>query len=294
MAQIGKRNSLTVVSSTPQGIYLDGGDHGEILLPNRYIPKGTSLDEVLEVFIYRDSEDRVIATTEQPYVEVGSFATLRVVSINRRVGAFLDWGLPKDLLLPFREQVDPVDPGQDVVVYVMVDEKTDRIVATTRLRRHLSQKKAPYAPGKQVSLLIVNRTPLGYNAIVEGTHLGLLYQSNIGAALQPGQKVNGFVTAVYPDGKVDLSLDASGYQRVAPLTDRILEKLKEAGGKLPYDDDSAPEEIRRVFDTSKKAFKQALGALYRQRRLRFSQPGIEWVDVRQSTDSDWRPGDKRG
>lgn len=289
MAQIGKHNSLIVLHSTPQGVYLDGGEHGEILLPNRYIPKGTSLGDALDVFVYRDSEDRLVATTETPLATVGQFATLEVVSVNRNIGAFLHWGLAKDLLLPFREQADPVRPGDKVVAYVMLDEKTDRIIATTRLNRHLSKERPRYKPGQPVSLLIAARTPLGYNAIIEGAHLGLLYHANVGAPLQPGQKVKGFIGDIHPGGKIDLSLDASGYQRVASLTDRILEALKANGGQLSVDDDTPPERIRSQFDSSKKAFKQALGALYRQRRIEFTHPGIALVDITTPKAGDWRP-----
>ena len=293
MAQIGKRNSLTVLHSTAHGIYLDGGEHGEILMPNRYIPKGTSLGDALEVFVYRDSEDRLVATTEQPLATVGEFATLEVVSVNRNIGAFLNWGLLKDLLLPFREQAEQVWVGDKVVAYVMLDPKTDRIIATTRLNRHLSHARPPFKPAQPVSLLITSRTPLGYNAIVEGTHLGLLYHTNIGAPLQIGQKLNGFVSMVHPSGKIDLSLDASGYQRVASLTDRILEALKNSSGKLPFDDDSPPEIIRNTFEASKKAFKQALGALYRQRRIEFTRPGIALLDIREAKDGDWKPSETK-
>jgi predicted RNA-binding protein (virulence factor B family) len=293
MAQIGKHNSLTVLHSTPHGIYLDGGEHGEILLPNRYIPKGTSIGDALDVFIYRDSEDRLVATTEKPFATVGEFATLEVVSVNRNIGAFLNWGLLKDLLLPFREQADPVHVGDKVVAYILLDEKTDRIIATTRLNRHLSRERPPFKPAQPVALLITARTPLGYNAIVEGTHVGLLYHSNVGAPLQVGQQLNGFVSAVYPSGKIDLSLDASGYQRVASLTDRILEALKNSGGRLAFDDDSAPEKIRSTFDASKKAFKQALGALYKQRRIEFTRPGIRMLDIREPKSGDWQPSERQ-
>lgn len=290
MADLGRFNQLKVLYSTPHGIYLDGGDHGEILLPTRYIPSGTQLDQMLEVFVYRDSEDRVIATTETPLAQAGEFASLEVVGVHRQVGAFLNWGLPKDLLLPFREQVDQVRTGQKVVVFVMLDERSDRIIATTRLNRHLSRQPATYKSGHEVSLLITNRTPLGYNALIEKKHLGLLHENRAGAGLQPGQEVRGFVAAVHPGGKIDLSLDASGYQRVAPLTERILEVLKANGGRLDFDDDSAPDKIRATFETSKAAFKQALGALFRQRKIRFTRPGIEWVDVSQPTAGDWQPG----
>ncbi len=290
MADLGRYNQLQVLYSTPHGIYLDGGDHGEILLPTRYIPTGTQLDQLLEVFVYRDSEDRVIATTEKPLAVAGEFASLEVVGVHRQVGAFLNWGLPKDLLLPFREQVDPVQPRQKVVVFVLLDERSDRIIATTRLNRHLSRQPVTYKPGQEVSLIITNRTPLGYNALIEKKHLGLLHQNRAGSGLLPGQEIRGFIATVHPDGKIDLSLDASGYQRVAPLTERILEALKANGGRLDFDDDSAPDQIRASFETSKAAFKQALGALFRQRKIRFTRPGIEWVDVTQPTDQDWQPG----
>lgn len=290
MANLGKLNRLKVLYSTPHGIYLDDGDHGEILLPTRYIPRGTQLDELLEVFVYRDSEDRVIATTERPLALAGEFASLEVVSVNRQVGAFLNWGLPKDLLLPFREQPDQVRVGQKVVVFVMLDERSDRIIATARLNKHFSRQRVPYRQGQEVSLLITNRTPMGYNALVGKTHMGLLHQSRVSMPLQPGQEVKGYISAVHADGKIDLSLDASGYQRVASLTDRILEALKANGGKLDFDDDSPPERIRETFEASKAAFKQALGALFRQRQIRFTRPGIQWVDVREPTGSDWKPG----
>ncbi len=289
MAKIGNRNSLKVLHSTPQGIYLDGGEHGEILMPNKYIPKGTGIDDMIEAFVYRDSEDRLVATTEQPLAYVGEFATLEVVSVNRNIGAFLNWGLLKDLLLPFREQADQVWVGDKVVAYVMLDEKTDRIIATTRLSRHLSKARPPFKPGQPVSLLIAARTPLGYNAIIEDSHLGLLYHSNVGAPLQVGQRVKGFVGDIHPGGKIDLTLDASGYQRVASLTDRIMEALKNNGGRLALDDDSPPEVIRTQFDSSKKAFKQALGALYRQRRIEFTHPGVAAVDVSAPKAGDWQP-----
>jgi predicted RNA-binding protein (virulence factor B family) len=171
----------------------------------------------------------------------------------------------------------------------MVDEKTDRIMATARLNRHLSHERPPFRPQQEVRLLITARTPLGYNAIIEGTHAGLLYHTNVGAPLAIGQQVNGFVAMIHPGGKIDLSLDASGYQRVASLTDKILEALKNSDGRLPFDDDSPPEQIREKFNASKKAFKQALGALYRQRRIRFTHPGIETLRPGEPQEGDWKP-----
>jgi uncharacterized protein len=206
--------------------------------------------------------------------------------VNTNIGAFLDWGLAKDLLLPFREQEFPVRAGDWAIVHVFLDEKTNRIVASTRLNRHLSRDTPAYRDGQPVNLIIIGRTPLGYNAIVENAHRGLFYHDNLAAALLPGQKMKGFVRAIQPNGKIDLRLDASGYKRVAPLRDQIVQALKNNGGHLTFDDDSSPDAIRQKFGVSKKAFKQALGKLYKERRIRFQNPGIELLD-----NSSWSPGD---
>ena len=285
MSIIGKINRLPSLRQAPPGLYLDGGDKGEILLPRRYVSHSFIPGNPLEVFVYRDSEDRLVATTETPLATVGDFACLKVIGINRQVGAFLDWGLSKDLLLPFREQDMPVRIGDKIVVYVYLDPKTDRIVATTRLSRHLNRTPPSYKPGEAVDLVIAGKTPLGYNAIIESAHLGLLFHNNLSAPLEAGQKLKGFVRAVRPGGKIDLSLDASGYKRVASLTDQIVEKLKKNGGQLEFDDDSSPDAIRATFKVSKKAFKQALGALYKARRIEFLKPGTKLLE-----DTPWSPG----
>ena len=207
MAQIGKRNQLTVLKEAPPGFYLDGGEHGELLLPGQYIPEGAKPGDVLDVFVYRDSGDRLVATTETPHVMVGEFAYLRVVSVNPKVGVFLDWGLAKDLLLPIREQKERLAHGDWVIVYVYIDTKTDRIVASTRINRHLNLVPPPYTEGQPVSLLITGPTPLGYNAIVENAHRGLLYHNDLSAPLATGERMDGFVREVREDGKIDLSLD---------------------------------------------------------------------------------------
>src|SRR5665213_1520747 len=278
MAILGKRNTLAIVRASSPGLYLDGGDLGEILLPGRYIPANLKPKDKLDVFIYRDSEDRLVATTETPLAMVGEFAYLKVISVNQNVGAFLDWGLAKDLLLPFREQEFPIRAGDWVVVHVCLDEKTNRILATTRLNRHLSRDTPAYRDGQPVNLFIISKTPLGYNAIVENAHRGLLYHDNLATALAIGQKLKGFVRTVRPNGKIDLRLDASGYKRVAVLTDQIVTALEQNGGQLAFDDDSSPEEIRRKFGVSKGAFKQALGKLYKARRICFQNPGIQLLD----------------
>jgi predicted RNA-binding protein (virulence factor B family) len=285
MATLGKRNLLSIVRESAPGLYLAGGELGEILLPGRYIPADLKPKDKLDVFVYRDSEDRLVATTETPLAMVGEFACLKVISVNQNIGAFLDWGLAKDLLLPFREQEIPVRAGEQVVIYVCLDVKTNRILATARLNRHLNRDTPAYRSGQPVSFLITGRTPLGYNAIVENAHRGLLYQDKLAAPLATGQKLKGFVRTVRSGGKIDLSLDASGYKRVAALTDQIVQALERNGGQLAFDDDSSPAAIRQTFSVSKKAFKQALGKLYKSRRIRFQNPGIQLLD-----NSSWSPG----
>ena len=274
---IGRRSTLRVLRESAPGLYLDGGEELEILLPGRYIPPGTVPGDTVDVFVYLDSEDRLVATTEKPRVMVGEFEYLKIVSVAQGIGAFLDWGLAKDLLLPFREQAAPVRAGQWVTVGVLLDPASNRIVATTRLNRHLGRTAPTYAEGQEVNLLITTQTSLGYNAIVENAHRGLLYHSNITTPLIPGQRLKGFVRKVRPDGKIDLSLDIAGYKRVAPLTEQILQALKTNQGRLAYDDSTSPQVIRDKFAVSKNAFKQALGALYKQRRIRFLNPGIELI-----------------
>ena len=277
MALIGKTNSLRVTRETPQGFYLDGGDLGEILLPGIYIPRGSGPGDELEVFVHRDSEDRLVATTDMPLAVVGEFALLRVVGVNPNVGAFLDWGLPKDLLLPFREMECPVKDGDWLVVYVHLDSKSDRIYASTRLAQHLDSEPPAYTIGQPVDLIIVRETPLGYIALVEQSHLGLLYHSQTPRPLHVGDRVPGYIGACRPDGKIDLTLESSGREAVTSLTEKILEALKANGGRLKLDDDSPPEAIRAAFGASKKAFKQAIGQLYRGRQIRLEKPGISLV-----------------
>ena len=282
---LGKRSRLSVSRETASGAYLDGGRLGEILLPGRYFTHDLRVREQLEVFLYRDSEDRLVATTETPFACVGEFAWLRVKQVHETMGAFLDWGLAKDLLLPFGEQASPAVVGERVIVAVCIDHESDRIMASGRLYEHLSKVAPCYAIGQAVNLLVVGESPLGYSAIVENAHLGLLYRTELASPLAIGQQLNGFVSAVRTDGKIDLKLDASGYARIAPLTDEILAELEAAGGRLNFDDDSTPDEIRQRFGVSKKAFKQALGSLFRARRISFMRPGIELITHQHSEDS---------
>lgn len=273
MLKIGRKNTLEVSRESAHGLFLDAGDGTEILLPGKP-PEGCGPGAKLDVFVYRDSEDRLVATEQSPKIMAGEFGLLRVVGVNRQIGAFLDWGLPKDLLLPFREQREPLREGDQVAVFVHVDAKSDRIVATTKWRKYLASVPEVYKEHRTVQALVAERTPLGYGAIVDGAYYGMLYHANLAGPLMIGQTVTAYVEAVREDGKLDLRLDAAGYQRVASLTDQILEALAKNDGTLALDDSSDPSEIREAFGVSKKAFKQALGALFKKRLIRFEPPGI--------------------
>ncbi|MDP2138471.1 MAG: S1-like domain-containing RNA-binding protein [Candidatus Didemnitutus sp.] len=274
MASLGKHNLLPIVRFAPPGLYLDGGEHGEILLPSRYIPAGAKPGGKIEVFVFRDSEDRLVATTERPAAVVDEFACLQVVAVNPRVGVFLDWGLEKDLLLPIREAGGPLKPGDWVVVQVQLDRHTDRLIASARLNRRLDLVPPHYHEGESVKLLVASKSPIGYNLIINNAHRGLIYQTEVPGTLKVGQKVDGYVRAIRPDGKIDLALGQAGYRRIGPLTEQIVQVLTASGGRLPYNDNSPPEDIRETFGMSKKAFKQAIGALFRDRRIIIDPDGI--------------------
>ena len=280
MAVIGKYNTLSIIRESEPGLYLDGGDLGEILFPKRYIPDDLKQGDKLDVFVYLDSEDRLVATTEKPFATVGEFAHLEVIGVNNNIGAFLNWGLAKDLLLPFREQEGQVRVGHKVVVAIVLDSKSNRLMASMRLRRHFSKLPPTYRAGQPVNLMITDMTRLGYKAIVENAHEGLLYHDHLKLAtpFPTGHKLKGFVRMVRPNSKIDLALDASGYKRVSSLQEQVVQVLQANGGRLNFDDGSSPETIRNKFGVSKKAFKQALGALYKSRRIRFLNPGVQLLD----------------
>ncbi|KRW62445.1 CvfB family protein [Pseudomonas sp. TTU2014-080ASC] len=265
MAVIGRMNSLQVVKHTDFGLYLDGGADGEILLPKRYIPKNTSteVDDWLNVFVYLDSEDKLIATTEKPKVQVGQFASLKVVDINR-VGLFLNWGLPKDLLLPHSEEKRPLQIGDYCVVYVYVDKRTKRITATARLDRHLDNEPAIYTVGQEVDLLVAEATDLGFKAIINGKHWGLIHKNELFKFIRSGMQEKGFIKELRADGKISLSLQPVGQGAVGGLAEQIMAQLREQGGMLKLNDKSSPEEIAALFRVSKGNFKKAIGGLYKQ------------------------------
>jgi len=265
MALIGRFNSLQVVKHTDFGLYLDDGAGGEILLPRRYVPKDapSEVGDWLNVFVYLDSDDRLIATTLRPKIQVGGFASLKVVQINR-VGLFLDWGLPKDLLLPHSEEKRPLQVGDYCVVHAYLDPRTRRIVATARLDRYLDLTPADYQPGQAVELLVVEPTPLGFKAIVDGRHWGLIHKNEVFKFLRTGMREQGYIKEVRADGKISLTLQPVGQTARDEVAERILARLTEEGGTLPLGDKSPPELIARLFGVSKGSFKKAIGGLYKQ------------------------------
>ncbi len=250
---------------TVHGAFLDSAD-GDVLLPGRYVPTEPEpkTGDVLRVFVYRDTEDRLVATTERPLAKVDEFAALTVREVNA-AGAWLDWGLDaKDLLLPWRQQRREVRPGEKIVVFVYLDDVSDRLVATAKFSRFLDPDTSSLEAGQGVGLLVANETDLGFSVIIEQRWSGVLYRNEVFQPLKVGDQVAGFIKRVRPDGKVDVALQASGYEEaVADATATLLDALRAAGGRLPLSDSSDPAEIHRVLRMSKKTFKKALGQLYR-------------------------------
>ena len=268
MADIGRDNTLAVVKHADFGLYLDGGMDGDILLPKRYIPKNipTEVGSDLRVFIYLDSEDRLIATTDRPKARVGEFASLKVKQAGP-YGLFLDWGLAKDLLLPHSEAKRPLKEGDYCVVYLYLDDKTRRITATTYLDRHLDIEPVPYKAGEEVNLLVAARTEIGFKAIINDRHWGLIHNNEVFKFLRSGMREKGYIKEIRDDGKISLSLQPVGSQGRDALQTLILQKLADAGGVLPLGDKSPPEVIDRLFGVSKGSFKKAIGALFKQGRI---------------------------
>ncbi|MBX8519526.1 GntR family transcriptional regulator [Pseudomonas cichorii] len=276
MALIGRYNSLQVVKHTNFGLYLDGGPDGEILLPNRYIPKDIPSEDEdwLNVFVYLDSEDKLLATTEKPKVQVGEFASLKVVEVNS-IGVFLDWGLPKDLLLPYSEEKRTLQAGDYCVVHVYLDKKTRRITATARLDRYLDKTPANYSAGQEVDLLVAEATDMGFKAIINNKHWGLIHKNEVFKFLRPGKQEKGFIKEVRSDGNISLSLQPVGAEAADSLNAKILAKLRENNGVLPVSDKSDPQVISGLFGVSKGNFKKAIGALYKQGQIVIHPDRIE-------------------
>lgn len=273
MVEIGKLNTLQVVKFVDFGAYLDGKEWGEILLPKRDVPRECQPGDALTVFLFCDSEDRLIATTQKPYAQVGEVAFLKVVSVNA-VGAFVDWGLPKDLLVPFSEQQHRMKVGQSYVVFVYLDESSNRLAASSKLEKFIGYQPVGFQEGDQVDLLIGDRTDIGYKVIVNHAAWGLLYNNEIFQSLETGQRVPGFIKKIRDDGKIDCCLQQPGYDAVNTTAWKILEYLHNHNGFLALTDHSSPEQIAAVLGVSKKTYKKAIGALYKQQHITLEPRGI--------------------
>lgn len=270
---LGRFNTLRVIKEVPFGVYLDGDDDGEILLPSRYVPEGCRIGDELKVFIYLDNEERLIATTQLPRVQVGGFAYLNVNWVNQ-YGAFLDWGLMKDLFVPFSEQKERMEPGKSYVIHAHVDPESFRIVGSAKVARYIAKENPPYKPGDEVYTLIWQRTPLGYKAIVDNEFGGLIYADEVFQPLAIGDMVKAYVRQVRPDGKIDLTLQPDGTAKVNNFAPQLLHYIQQHGGRIPFGDKTPAEEIYAQFRVSKKTFKKAIGDLYKRRLIRLEENEI--------------------
>jgi len=274
---IGQQNQLRVIRQRDPGAFLDGGVFGSILLPQRYVPDNCQDGDLVEVFVYLDSEDQLIATTDIPKLMVGQFGCLKVAELSP-VGAFLDWGLPKDLLLPFSEQRHPAEQGKRYLVRAYLDN-TNRIAASTKLDKFLDQQPARYRRHQKVELIVAERTELGYKAIIDQSHWGLIHHQDLFQALRYGQRISGFIKQQREDGKIDILLEEPGYAPVGDLSQQIMQLLQHEGGFLALTDRSSPEQISRLFGVSKKKFKMAIGALYKERLIAIEADGIRLISA---------------
>lgn len=271
--ELGKFNQFEVVKEVDFGLYLDGGEEGEILLPTRYVPEGCQVGDMLNVFLYLDIDERLIATTLTPLVQVGQFACLEVAWVNQ-FGAFLNWGLMKDLFVPFSEQKMKMQVGRKYVIHAHLDDESYRIVASAKVERYLSKDIPDYAPGTEVDILIWQKTDLGFKAIIDNKHSGLLYENEIFCTLETGMQMRAFVKQVREDGKVDLILQKPGFEKIDDFSKTLLDYIKEHGGRIHLNDKSPAEDIYDTFGVSKKTFKKGVGDLYKKRLISLQENGI--------------------
>jgi predicted RNA-binding protein (virulence factor B family) len=272
--ELGKTNILTIVRRTDHGFYLEDKDGNEVLLPNSYIEADMEIDDVVEVFVYRDSEQRLIATTLKPYAEVGEFAFLKLKQLDK-VGAFMDWGLQKDLLVPYAEQPFEMVEGNSYLIFIFEDEETHRIIGSAKENDFLFFDEIDVREGDQVDLLLFKQSELGMNAIVNNLYKGLIFNSDIHQEIKPGDRIKGYVKKVRKHGKIDLTLAKPGYKNsIDEIADAIMHLVDENNGKLYLTDKSSPEEINNKLGISKKAFKRGLGYLYKSGKLTFQKDHV--------------------
>ena len=273
---LGAYNLLKVVKKVDFGMYLDGGVEGEILLPTRYVPEGCKIGDELNVFLYLDQDEKIIATTLEPLAKVGDFACLEVAWVNE-YGAFLNWGLMKDLFCPFREQKMRMQKGEMYIVYVKLDEESYRIMATAKVDKYLNQDKPAYKHGDEVDLLVQQKTELGFKVIIDNAYGGLIYDNQVFRPLHTGDRLKGYIDRVRPDGKIDVTIQPTGRRQTEEFSDVLLAYLQDNGGHCSLGDKSPAELIADRFKVSKKTFKKAIGDLYRKRLITISDEGIDLV-----------------
>ncbi len=276
MVNVGQYNTLKVVKQVDFGMYLDG-DGEEILLPKRYVPKDLQVDDEITVFIYHDNEGRLIATTDKPVAAVGEIAMMEVADTNPQ-GAFLKWGIMKDVFVPISQQEKRMRQGDKRLVRLYIDERTGRVTATEKIDKFLSNYELTVKEKDPVDIVVYQQTDIGYKVIINSRHLGVLHYNEVFRELEPGDKLKGFVKTIRPDHKIDVSPGSMGYTRVADEETHILDLLRNNDGYLPYNDKSGPEDIYAFFGMSKKTFKMVLGALYKKRLITFTQTGTKLSD----------------
>ena len=277
MLKLGVYNTLEIVRERDQGVYLCDDDGDEVLLPNKYVPEQFQIRDKLKVFVYLDSAERIVATTLDPYATVKSFAYLKCTNVTD-IGAFLDWGLEKDLFVPFKEQASKMRKGSWYLVYVYLDEETNRLVASSKTNAFLDNSLVLLSPYDKVDLIASHPSPQGWNMIVNQKHLGLVYADEIFQKITTGDQIKGFVKKVRPDGKIDLTLQQHGFRSIEPNADHVLKELKASGGFINLNDKSDPEDIKEVFQLSKKSFKKAIGTLYKARKIAIEEDGIRALE----------------
>lgn len=276
MLHLGIKNTLRILRGTGVGMFLGDEEGNDVLLPKKYVPENAIVGDDIEVFIYRDSEDRIIATNLEPKIQLNQFACLQVKSVTA-IGAFLDWGLEKDLFVPFREQNKKMEEGRWYAVFLYLDEETDRLVASCKVNRYFEKENIDLQIGQEVDLLIFEETDLGLNAVINNKYKGLIYENEIFQRIKIGTRTKGFIKNLRDDNRVDLSLQKQGYANVEPNAERILEKLKANNGFLDVTDKSDSNYVMYQLEMSKKTFKKAVGALYRQKIIRIEDDGLYLV-----------------
>lgn len=274
MIKIGEYNQLDIIRETPQGLYLADQEGNEILLPNKYVPEAFQIWDTLDVFVYLDHEERPVATTLKPYIQLNEFAYLRCKVVNE-IGAFMDWGLEKQLFVPFKEQARPMKEGNGYIVYLYMDDQTNRLVGSSKTRKYLSNVNVTVNQYDKVNILVTHLTEKGANVIINQKHEGLIYIENIFEDIRTGDTMEAYIKKVRDDEKIDVVIQPEGYKSIEPNAEFIYEELKAAGGFLPLHDKSSPDEIKNHLGLSKKLFKKAIGALYRDKIIAIKEDGIE-------------------